>query len=94
MPGTKTTYDVRFLASIKTLLLKLCFVDDWYKIPPADMQKHFDSWDYISSHTLRAELGIANELDASNIPYKVLQLTGEDAKRQIKSNGHNSGRPL
>lgn len=44
------------------------------------MQKHFNTWDYISQNTLRAELGIAKELDETNIPYKVLQLTGEDIK--------------
>ena len=56
--------------------------DDWYADPKAEMQKYFDSWDYISLNTLRAELGIAKEMDATNIPYKVLQLTGEDAKKQ------------
>ncbi|KAJ0412063.1 hypothetical protein ATCC90586_004609 [Pythium insidiosum] len=55
---------------------------DWYADPDPEMQKHFDSWDYISQYTLRAELGIAKELDETNIPYKVLQLTGEDVKRK------------
>lgn len=49
------------------------------------MQKHFELWDYISLSTLRAELGIAKELDETNIPYKVLQLTGEDFKAKPKS---------
>uniref|UniRef100_K3X895 Protein kinase domain-containing protein n=1 Tax=Globisporangium ultimum (strain ATCC 200006 / CBS 805.95 / DAOM BR144) TaxID=431595 RepID=K3X895_GLOUD len=53
---------------------------DWYADPPPEQQKHFESWDYISQSTLRAELGIAKELDETNIPYKVLQLTGEDTK--------------
>ncbi|TYZ66726.1 hypothetical protein PybrP1_007512 [[Pythium] brassicae (nom. inval.)] len=53
---------------------------DWYADPAPELQKHFDSWDYISQSTLRAELGIAKELDETNIPYKVLQLTGEDMK--------------
>lgn len=55
-------------------------VDDWYADPDPEMQKHFNTWDYISQNTLRAELGIAKELDETNIPYKVLQLTGEDVK--------------
>ncbi|RLN14643.1 hypothetical protein BBJ28_00020285 [Nothophytophthora sp. Chile5] len=53
---------------------------DWYADPDPEMQKHFETWDYISQYTLRAELGIAKELDETNIPYKVLQLTGEDSK--------------
>ncbi|TMW58660.1 hypothetical protein Poli38472_010219 [Pythium oligandrum] len=57
---------------------------DWYADPDPEMQKHFDSWDYISQYTLRAELGIAKELDETNIPYKVLQLTGEDIKNKKK----------
>lgn len=59
--------------------------DDWYASPDPDHQKHFESWDYISLSTLRAELGIAKELDETNIPYKVLQLTGEDIKPKTKS---------
>jgi hypothetical protein len=58
-------------------------VDDWYADPDPEMQKHFDTWDYISQYTLRAELGIAKELDETNIPYKVLQLTGEDSKAKF-----------
>lgn len=53
---------------------------DWYADPEPDMQKHFKTWDFISQYTLRAELGIAKELEQTNIPHKVLQLTGEDAK--------------
>lgn len=66
----------------------MCFhiADDWYADPAPEQQKHFDTWDYISQSTLRAELGIAKELDETNIPYKVLQLTGEDTKmKQSKS---------
>lgn len=55
---------------------------DWYADPDPAMQKHFETWDYISQYTLRAELGIAKELDETNIPYKVLQLTGEDVTRK------------
>ncbi|KAE9253620.1 hypothetical protein PF002_g3236 [Phytophthora fragariae] len=58
---------------------------DWYADPDPEMQKHFDTWDYISQYTLRAELGIAKELDETNIPYKVLQLTGEDSKAKFTS---------
>ncbi|KAG3163633.1 hypothetical protein C6341_g12893 [Phytophthora cactorum] len=56
---------------------------DWYADPDPEMQKYFDTWDYISQYTLRAELGIAKELDETNIPYKVLQLTGEDSKAKF-----------
>ncbi|RLN14285.1 hypothetical protein BBO99_00002872 [Phytophthora kernoviae] len=41
---------------------------DWYADPDPEMQKHFDTWDFISQYTLRAELGIAKELDETNIP--------------------------
>ncbi|KAG9399665.1 hypothetical protein AC1031_011479 [Aphanomyces cochlioides] len=50
---------------------------DWYQDPPPEKQKSFEHWDYISPHTLKAELGIATEMDESNRPYKILQLTGE-----------------
>ncbi|CAK4141640.1 unnamed protein product [Aphanomyces euteiches] len=50
---------------------------DWYQDPPPEKQKAFEHWDYISPHTLKAELGIAAEMDESNRPYKILQLTGE-----------------
>ncbi|RHY27415.1 hypothetical protein DYB32_006791 [Aphanomyces invadans] len=52
---------------------------DWYQDPPPEKQKAFEHWDYISPHTLKAELGIAAEMDESNRPYKILQLTGETA---------------
>ncbi|RHX98469.1 hypothetical protein DYB37_004293 [Aphanomyces astaci] len=52
---------------------------DWYQDPPPEKQKAFEHWDYISPHTLKAELGIATEMDESNRPYKILQLTGETA---------------
>ncbi|DAZ95600.1 TPA: hypothetical protein N0F65_006086 [Lagenidium giganteum] len=44
---------------------------DWYADPDPEMQKFFDQWDYISQYTLRAELGIAKELEQTNIPYKL-----------------------
>ncbi|OQR92142.1 protein kinase [Achlya hypogyna] len=50
---------------------------DWYQDPPPEKQKAFEQWDFISPHTLKAELGIAAEMDESNRPYKILQLTGE-----------------
>jgi hypothetical protein len=51
--------------------------NDWYEDPPEEMQKVFHGWDYISPHTLKAELGIAAAMDESNRPYKILQLMGE-----------------
>ncbi|KAL7694474.1 putative GPCR kinase, protein kinase-like domain superfamily, RGS domain, RGS domain superfamily [Plasmopara halstedii] len=59
---------------------------DWYADPDPEMQKYFDNWEFISLNTLRAELGIAKELDEMNIPYKVLQLTGEDSKGKFTAN--------
>ena len=53
---------------------------DWYETPASDQQCHFDTWDYISPYTLKSELGIANEMDESNVPYKVQQITGESGK--------------
>lgn len=51
--------------------------DDWHEAPTPEMQKYFESWDFVSPNTLKAELGIANEMEVSNLPYKVIQLTGE-----------------
>ena len=45
--------------------------------PSEEMQKYFDSWDFVSSTTLKFEFGLRNEVDASNLPYKVLALTGQ-----------------
>ncbi|KAF1330525.1 Agc protein kinase, partial [Globisporangium splendens] len=77
--------DPKFKPALPLLTDKKSTTHDWYADPPPEQQKHFESWDYISQSTLWAELGIAKELDETNIPYKVLQLTGEDMKgKQLK----------
>ena len=50
--------------------------------PPYRDQKHFDSWDFISTNTLKVEFGIANEMDQYDRNFKVRRIMGEQQKEK------------
>lgn len=81
IPKCKLLNDKPKFASFADIMHKFDMKDrdnllDWNACPTKDMQAHFEKWDYVSPNTLKAELGIAKEMDQSNLPYKVIQLTG------------------
>mmetsp|Transcript_7589 Transcript_7589/g.8035 ORF Transcript_7589/g.8035 Transcript_7589/m.8035 type:complete len:642 (-) Transcript_7589:200-2125(-) len=45
-------------------------------------QRYFETWDFVSAHTLRVEFGLANEMDQLDRNYKVRQLMGAGANRE------------
>jgi serine/threonine protein kinase len=64
---------------------------DWGQLPIDEEQTFFDSWDFISPHTLKVEMGIANEMESHNANFKVRQMLGEVDDQQGKSGrGRNS----
>lgn len=46
------------------------------KVPSSTQQRHFETWDFVSTHTIRVETGLANEMDQLDRNYKVRQLMG------------------
>ncbi|GMH96890.1 hypothetical protein TrVE_jg7607 [Triparma verrucosa] len=51
---------------------------DWSQIPTAEEQKFFESWDFVSPHTLKVEMGIANAIAGYNENFKVRQMLGDN----------------
>ena len=45
----------------------------------------FDTWDFISSHTLKVEMGIAGEMEAADTNFKVQQIMGSPLMDQKRS---------
>lgn len=53
----------------------------WRTLPtPEDDKAAFSDWDFVSMHTLKIELGIANECEEYDRNFKVRQLMGEPEK--------------
>jgi hypothetical protein len=50
---------------------------DWTKAPARKDQKFFENWDFVSLHTLKVEMGIANEMVSHDSNFKVRQLMGD-----------------
>jgi len=51
---------------------------DWSQLPTADEQKFFESWDFVSPHTLKVEMGIANAIAGYNENFKIRQILGDN----------------
>jgi serine/threonine protein kinase len=65
---------------------------DWSSIPSESDQSYFKSWDFVSPHTLKVEMGISNAIAGYNENFKVRQLLGDDMgqKKSESSGGKNS----
>eukprot|EP00903_Cladosiphon_okamuranus_P006169 g6066.t4 len=50
---------------------------DWFVAPTDEDQAFFNSWDFVSMHTLKIELGISSEMAAHDQSFKVRQVLGE-----------------
>jgi hypothetical protein len=59
---------------------------DWTKAPARRDQKFFENWDFVSLHTLKVEMGIANEMVSHDSNFKVRQLMG-DARASVTGGG-------
>mmetsp|Transcript_5142 Transcript_5142/g.7114 ORF Transcript_5142/g.7114 Transcript_5142/m.7114 type:complete len:600 (+) Transcript_5142:313-2112(+) len=46
------------------------------RAPSKEQQKYFRNWNYISPHTLKVEMGIANEQEVLNTNFKAQQMMG------------------
>lgn len=44
---------------------------DWFVSPTDEDQTFFDSWDFVSMHTLKIELGIHNDMAVHDQSFKV-----------------------
>lgn len=44
---------------------------DWFVAPTDEDQTFFDTWDFVSMHTLKIELGIDSEMDVHDRTFKV-----------------------
>ena len=52
---------------------------------PCRRDAYFQSWDFVSPHTLKIEMGIANAIAGYNENFKVRQLLGDNmAGSQVK----------
>lgn len=58
---------------------------DWDQPPQPSDAKYFEKWDFVSMHTLKVEMGIANEISAMDSNFKVRQLMGDDSPAQSTS---------
>jgi len=63
---------------------------DWSSNPTEAEQIFFKSWDFVSPHTLKVEMGISNAIAGYNANFKVRQLLGEDEGANIMA-GSASG---
>mmetsp|Transcript_25961 Transcript_25961/g.51744 ORF Transcript_25961/g.51744 Transcript_25961/m.51744 type:complete len:669 (+) Transcript_25961:261-2267(+) len=62
---------------------------DWSQLPTPAEQKFFDSWDFVSPHTLKVEMGIANAIAGYNENFKVRQLLGDNMSGEAIKKGMN-----
>jgi len=51
---------------------------DWMEEVAASDQQLFQTWDFVSPHTLKVEMGIAGEMEAHDTNFKVQQILGSD----------------
>ncbi|CAB1096140.1 unnamed protein product [Ectocarpus sp. CCAP 1310/34] len=70
---------------------------DWFVAPTDEDQAFFNSWDFISMHTLKIELGISSEMAVHDQSFKVRQLLGNEPEKRRRSlrtkRGSSSGIP-
>ncbi|CAM9358055.1 unnamed protein product, partial [Pylaiella littoralis] len=50
---------------------------DWFVAPTDEDQTFFNSWDFVSMHTLKIELGISSEMAVHDQSFKVRQILGD-----------------
>lgn len=57
---------------------------DWFVAPTDDDQAFFNSWDFVSMHTLKIELGISSEMAVHDQSFKVpaCRTTALDCRRR------------
>ncbi|CAM9589182.1 unnamed protein product [Ectocarpus sp. 12 AP-2014] len=70
---------------------------DWFVAPTDEDQAFFNSWDFVSMHTLKIELGISSEMAVHDQSFKVRQLLGDEPEKRRRSlrtkRGSSSGIP-
>jgi hypothetical protein len=64
---------------------------DWKEEVADSDQKLFSTWDFVSPHTLKVEMGIAGEMEAHDTNFKVQQIMG--SSEGAVSSGGNSPTP-
>ena len=60
---------------------------DWNEKPTPEENQYFENWDFVSPHTLKVEMGIANAIEGYNKNFKIRQILGEDMKDKTIKDG-------
>ncbi|CAM9402855.1 unnamed protein product [Chrysoparadoxa australica] len=96
IPNVQKPSETPFFPNFQSLMMDyaLCeeldpgFEDgyDWNQTPTPEDDKHFGNWDFVSMHTLRIEMGIANVMESYDKNFKVQQMLGgqDDAAAAAK----------
>ncbi|CAM9270961.1 unnamed protein product, partial [Scytosiphon promiscuus] len=58
---------------------------DWFVAPTEEDQAFFNSWDFVSMHTLKVELGISSEMAVHDQSFKVRQILGDRVDNRKRS---------
>lgn len=62
-----------------TSLLAIYGRDDWLnEVPRQDLQKHFDSWNFTSAHTIRVESGLSGAMEQYDKNFKIRRIMGDE----------------
>lgn len=76
IPQTKSLEESPQYTSFEALMTSLGKSAWLIELPDPKLQKYFNSWDFVSPHTQRVELGVTQEMEQYDTNFKVRQLLG------------------
>ncbi|CAE7744265.1 Rps6ka4 [Symbiodinium microadriaticum] len=77
LPDLQVTNEIPLYESFSQMMEDVGKSSWLRKMCSPSQQRYYETWDFVSAHTLRVEFGLANEMDQLDRCYKVRQLMGE-----------------